>query len=319
LISEPVFHGPITITVKTQIQTNRRTNLYLEANWPEELINEKMPVYYYPPLDANMHEQLRSIEEPAQMWLTEMLRYYHGSSNYLEVQYWLKTAEGKMQLILKCGNHSSLIKMAGEDEEEKAVSHEEIKWTKNTMIFGVNFNCTRTCFKSELYVFVRVRFGNLFFESGLTELPFRRSEKRKNNERDSDSFSKHSKKSSKSKSSKPRTKKNPPTLPTIPSSFTAPSSFVLPSKPAIETMQICNATSCSFSPIKTESSPLAKMMLSENPLPIMIFEQSMTSIPIIAEDMIENDPMMDDANSEPVGTVLNFNDLLNLDCWNVNE
>jgi len=171
--------GSVNITIKTQIQTNRRTNIYSDANWPEGLVNKKMPVYYYPPLDETMHEQLRSIDDPCQLWLTEMLRYYYGSSTYLEVQFWLKTPEGKMQLILKCGQHPSLIKMSGQSYEEKSVSLEEVKWAKNQMVFAVNFNCTRTCFKSELYVFVRVRVGNLYLESKLTELPFRRSEKRK--------------------------------------------------------------------------------------------------------------------------------------------
>jgi len=176
---EPQLSGSVNITIKTQIQTNRRTNIYLDANWPEGLVNKKMPVYYYPPLDEAMHEQLRSIDDPHQLWLTEMLRYYYGSSTYLEVQFWLKTPEGKMQLILKCGQHPSLIKMIGQSYEEKAVSLEEVKWAKNQMVFAVNFNCTRTCFKSELYVFTRIRVGNLYLESKLTELPFRRSEKRK--------------------------------------------------------------------------------------------------------------------------------------------
>jgi len=176
---EPQFNGPIKITIRTQIQTNRRTNIYLDAPWPTDLVNKKIPVYYFPPFDDTMHEQLRSIEEPTQMWLTEMLRYYYGSSTYLEVQYWVKTPEGKMQLIGKCANHPGLIKMTGETAEEKSVSLEEVKWTKDTMVFGVNFNCTRTCFKSELYLFVRVRCGNFYLESGFQELPFRRSEKRK--------------------------------------------------------------------------------------------------------------------------------------------
>jgi len=179
---EPQQHGadPIRISIKTQIQTNRRTNIYLDAEWPEDLVGKKMPIYYYPPLEKEMHEQLKSIEEPGQLWLTEMLRYYYGSATYLEVQFWLKTKEGKMQLISKCDQHSSLIKMPGQQAyPEKSLSHDEVKWTRNTAVFGVNFNCTRTCFKSELFVFVRVRHGNLFMESTLIELPFRRSEKRK--------------------------------------------------------------------------------------------------------------------------------------------
>lgn len=190
------------ISIKTQIQTNRRTNIYLdcgqlfkgenteessqeeseskEVDWPEDLVSKKMPVFYYPPCEDTMHEQIKSIEEPSQLWLTEMTRYYHGSSTYLEVQFWIKTLEGKMQLIHKCPQHPSIIKMGNQgDYEEKAVSHEEVKWHRNTMIFGVNFNCTRTCFKSEIYVFCRLRHGNVFMESQLIELPFRRSEKRK--------------------------------------------------------------------------------------------------------------------------------------------
>jgi len=126
-----------------------------------------------------MHEQIKNIEDPSQLWLTEMLNYYYGTTTYLEVQFWLRTQEGKMQIIQKCTTHPSLLKLPGQDYDEKTISHEEVKWTRNTVVFGVNFNCTRTCFRSELYMFIRVRCGDLYLESAMTELPFRRSEKRK--------------------------------------------------------------------------------------------------------------------------------------------
>jgi len=151
----------------------------LDANWPEDLINKKLPIHYYPPNDETIYEKIKNVEEPSQLWMTELNGNPNGQLSYVEVQYWMKNQDGKMQLILKCGTHPSLIKMNGQPYEEKAISHEEVKWSRNTMIFGVNFNCTRTCFKSEIYMFIRVRVGNSFFESGIIELPFRRSEKRK--------------------------------------------------------------------------------------------------------------------------------------------
>lgn len=78
-----------------------------------------------------------------------------------------------MQLINKCLTHPTIIKMNGQPYEEKAISHEEVKWSRNTMIYGINFNCTRTCFKSELYMFLRARIANKYYESGVVELPFR--------------------------------------------------------------------------------------------------------------------------------------------------
>lgn len=85
----------------------------------------------------------------------------------------MKNQEGIKQLIPKCRTHSSLIKLPGQPYEEKAISHEEVKWKRNTMVFGVNFNCTRSCFKSEVYMFIRVRLGYMYWESSMIELPFR--------------------------------------------------------------------------------------------------------------------------------------------------
>jgi len=179
LVIEPQFSGAIQISVNTQIQTNRRTNFYLDAEWPAQLLQKKMPIFYYPPVNENIYEQCAKIDTPTRLWLSEMGHFYYGTSSYVEVQLWMKNPDGKMQLIPKCRSHSSLIKLPGQPYEDKALSHEEVKWKRNTMVFGVNFNCTRSCFKSEIYMFIRIRLGHMYWESSLLELPFRRSEKRK--------------------------------------------------------------------------------------------------------------------------------------------
>eukprot|EP01114_Cavostelium_apophysatum_P012250 TRINITY_DN2719_c0_g1_i1.p1 TRINITY_DN2719_c0_g1~~TRINITY_DN2719_c0_g1_i1.p1 ORF type:complete len:239 (+),score=51.13 TRINITY_DN2719_c0_g1_i1:551-1267(+) len=138
-----------------------------------------MPVFYYPPTEDTVYDHIKSIQEPSKLWLTEMLRKQYGNTTYLEIQFWHKNQDGNMQIVGKCETHAGLIKMSGQVADEKSVSLEEVKWTRETMVFGVNFNCTRTCFKSELYIFARVRNGNTFLESQFAELPFRRSEKRK--------------------------------------------------------------------------------------------------------------------------------------------
>jgi len=172
----PSYFGGIRIGIKTQIQTNRRTNIYLDASWPDQLLNyqQKVPIYYYPPIDENM----KLTENPSQLWLTETL--HPESKIYLEVQFWAKNPDSKaMQMVVACNTHPSLIKLSGGSYQQKAVSLEEAKWNHEQLVFGVNFNCTRTCFKSELYMFVRLRAGDIYLESDMTELPFRRSEKRR--------------------------------------------------------------------------------------------------------------------------------------------
>jgi len=178
--------GKIQITIKTQIQTNRRTNVYLDGNWPREMLNKKFPIFYYPPVDCALYEQLGHVNNPSNVWLSEMMHYYYGTSSYLEVQFWLKTT--KMQLISSCNTHPSVIKLPGQPYDEKTISHEEAKWARNSLFFGVNYNCTRTCFKSEIYIFVRLRCGHFYLESDLLELPFRRSEKRKSDQIGMDMF-----------------------------------------------------------------------------------------------------------------------------------
>lgn len=178
-VIQPQYSGAIQIAVNTQIQTNRRTNFYLDAEWPTQLLQKKLPIFYYPPINESIYEQCANIDSPTRLWLSEMGHFYYGTSSYVEVQFWMKNQEGIKQLIPKCRTHSSLIKLPGQPYEEKAISHEEVKWKRNTMVFGVNFNCTRSCFKSEVYMFIRVRLGYMYWESSMIELPFRRSEKRK--------------------------------------------------------------------------------------------------------------------------------------------
>jgi len=176
--SLPSYFGCIRIGIKTQIQTNRRTNIYLDASWPDQLLNyqHKVPIYYYPPIDESMNDKLT--ENPSQLWLTDTL--HPETKTYLEVQFWAKNPDSKeMQMVVGCNTHPSLIKLSGGSYQEKAVSLEEAKWNHEQLVFGVNFNCTRTCFKSELYMFVRLRVGDIYLESDMTELPFRRSEKRR--------------------------------------------------------------------------------------------------------------------------------------------
>jgi len=188
VVLQPQLAGPITITIKTQIQTNRRSNFYLDAAWPEIMLQKAFPIFYYPPIDQNIHQQLSNIDDPRSVWLSEMLHFYYGTSTYLEVQFWYKTQSGKLQLISNCNSHSSVLKLPGQPYHSKVISHEEVKWARNSMVFGVNFNCTRSCFKSEIYVFVRARCGHLYLESEMIELPFRRSEKRKSETVDVDNF-----------------------------------------------------------------------------------------------------------------------------------
>jgi len=179
LMIEPKCVGQLDITIKTQIQTNRRTNFYIDANWPEEMLNKKFPIFYYPPVNSAIHDPLNNVIDPKNVWLSEMAHYYYGTSSYMEVQFWMKL-DDRMKMILKCNTHPTIIKLPGQQYDEKTISSAEAKWARNTIIFGVNFNCTRTCFKSEIYIFVRIRSGHYYMESGLVELPFRRSEKRKN-------------------------------------------------------------------------------------------------------------------------------------------
>eukprot|EP01114_Cavostelium_apophysatum_P023853 TRINITY_DN911_c0_g1_i1.p1 TRINITY_DN911_c0_g1~~TRINITY_DN911_c0_g1_i1.p1 ORF type:complete len:502 (-),score=81.77 TRINITY_DN911_c0_g1_i1:121-1626(-) len=177
VLLEPKRAGTLKLTVKTQIQTNRRTNFYLDAPWASDMFNKKFPIYYYPPVDSSIHDQVKALTDPSRVWLSEMFHYLYGTSSYIEVQFWVKKAVP--QLILKCNAHPTILKLPGQPFNEKTISHNEAKWARNALVFGVNFNCTRTCFKSEIYIFVRVRSGHLYFESDLVELPFRRSEKRK--------------------------------------------------------------------------------------------------------------------------------------------
>lgn len=186
VVLQPQLAGPISITIKTQIQTNRRSNFYLDAAWPEAMLQKAFPIFYYPPVDQNIHQQLINIDDPRRVWLSEMVHFYYGTSTYLEVQFWYKTPNGKFQLISNCNSHSSLLKLPGQPYHSKVISHEEVKWTRNSMVFGINFNCTRSCFKSEIYIFVRARCGHHYLESGMVELPFRRSEKRKSETVDTD-------------------------------------------------------------------------------------------------------------------------------------
>jgi len=300
---EPQQHGtdPIRISIKTQIQTNRRTNIYLDGDWPEDLIGKKMPIYYYPPLEKEMHEQLKSIEEPGQLWLTEMLRYYYGSATYLEVQFWLKTQDGKMQLVSKCDQHPSLIKMPGQTMyPEKSLSHDEVKWTRSTAVFGVNFNCTRTCFKSELFVFARVRHGNLFMESTLIELPFRRSEKRKHDHDTSKHFA--------------AKKHNHTSIPAVSTSVNTPLSINNPPKiqimplprlmPKVEEM----SDQAPIFEMDEDSSVLSR-------LTSMVFDS--TSSENSSDNELSNNPPAV-GNGEPnlVTDIIELNDLWNLELWN---
>jgi len=125
--------GKIFVTIKTQIQTNRRTNVYLDGNWPKEMANKKFPIFYYPPVDYALYEQLGHVNNPSNIWLSEMLHYYYGTSCYLEVQFWLNTT--KMQLISSCNTHPSVIKLPGQPYDEKTISHEEAKWARNSLFF----------------------------------------------------------------------------------------------------------------------------------------------------------------------------------------
>jgi len=352
LISEPQKFGSIHITIKTQIQTNRRTNIYLdctplagnglptgdsESTWPEGLIGKKMPVFYYPPLEETMHDQLKSIEEPSQLWLTEMLRYYYGTSTYLEVQFWLRTPDGKMQLIQKCSQHPLLIKMSGHgDYEEKAVSHEEVKWHKNTMIFGVNFNCTRTCFKSEMFVFVRLRHGNMYMESQLTELPFRRSEKRKST---SESIKKDVK--TKEKDSKKRCVSNDaksiplvvPTSTSVPNLLRTASSSILLNIPKIEKTTPSSSTTNNIINNKDIVNSSFETLIKTEELPSMtILNNNETSNNNNLTNSTDNGMICDDHHNDyhsftstpPQTNLINevdfagvhFNEILNLDFWN---
>jgi len=182
--SRPQYAGPIKINVKTKIQTNRRTNVYLQADWPSQMVNKRLPVFYYPPIEGSYSHVLSDIEDPNKIWLTELT---HASSTtnqcYLEVQFWLRTHTNRKTIITRCSSHPSTVKLPGtafDDKTQKVISHDEVKWTRDSiMIFGINFNCTRTCFKTDMYVFVRARFGNLYLESQLEELPFRSGDKRK--------------------------------------------------------------------------------------------------------------------------------------------
>jgi len=188
VVVQPQLAGPISLTIKTQIQTNRRSNFYLDAAWPESMIQKTFPIFYYPPIDQNIHQQLINIDDPKRVWLSEMVHFYYGTSTYLEVQFWHKTPNGKFRLISNCNTHSSVLKLPGQPYQSKMISHEEVKWSRNSMIFGVNFNCTRSCFKSEIYCFVRARYGHHYLESELIELPFRRSDKRKSEMIDNDNL-----------------------------------------------------------------------------------------------------------------------------------
>jgi len=304
----PSCRRVISINIKTQIQTNRRTNIYLNSNWAGELVNQKIPVYYYPPIDQDTHEVIRSVEDPSQLLLTEMLRQSNGATTYLEVQFWLKTSEGKMRLIQHCENHPSLIKMARSECNEKALSLEETKWTKDTIVFGVNFNCTRTCFKSEMYVFVRVRCGDVFYESTFLELPFRRSEKKRRHDHNPDAKKLCKKHPKQNNVSKPVTLDPRETRLHLRSKGKPAPITKVPDHATENLADTCTSTSISPpSPVVMEMPYLISTMIGSEVLSSM-------SSPAEDCDCCEGSPITRRV-SEGMASSLSFTDLLNLEFW----
>jgi len=173
--------GNINVELRTEsgLMTGRRTLFFLEADWPSEVLQQKesldIPAFYYPGVRSSNGNH----DDPTKTWLTEEL--FPGTNVYLELQFWTVNGE-KMQLINGCSKHGNIVRVPDSQPSkarESSDSHVNWKGTSQPKI-AMCFCCTPSCFKKQdPFMFARLRFGKLYFQSQWFQLIFRKSTKRK--------------------------------------------------------------------------------------------------------------------------------------------
>jgi len=173
--------GELKVDLRTEsgLMTGRRTLFFLEANWPAEILQQKetqdMKIFYYPGT-KNVDWQP---DDPTKLWLTE--EFFPGTNVYLEVQCWSQNGD-KMQFISKCNKHENIIKVANASNyKNKDVSDSTVNWKGSSLPkIAICFCCTPSCFKKlDPFLFIRMRFGQVVYQSQWFQLVFRKSTKRR--------------------------------------------------------------------------------------------------------------------------------------------